>query len=94
VKQLIYMKERSYVPKSIQYGYDNESLAIDSYSQSQEVNIKKSGLRISQEYPFIGCSSDGITYKEDTNTLKNVIEIKCPYRILRLMNLKIVKIST
>jgi len=79
VKQLVYQQEKKNVPKAIQYGLDNESVAIDLYSQTENKKINKSGLRISSIYPFLGCSPDGLIFDSSSMDIDSVIEVKCPY---------------
>ncbi|KAI5638822.1 yqaJ-like viral recombinase domain-containing protein [Phthorimaea operculella] len=65
--------------KSIRYGKENESVAIENLNEVLNCNedntfngIKKCGLFIDQEFPFLAASPDGILNDE-------IIEIKCPY---------------
>ena len=80
VKELIYKTEKRFIPKPIQYGKDNEPTAIASYSLSQDVFIYKSGLRISFDNPFLGCSPDGVIL-DDNLDIRKIIEVKCPYTL-------------
>jgi len=80
VKQMIYKNnQKKFIPKPIQYGLDNEFNALELYSQSQNCEVTRSGLRISNTHPFIGCSPDGLIFNYDENIISNAIEIKCPY---------------
>ena len=80
-KELIYSTGGRFISKPLQYGIENESIARDAYADHTETEVSKSGLRISHQFPFLGCSPDGIiTYCDNNNTeSKKLLEIKCPY---------------
>lgn len=58
--------------KYVQHGKDCEPKAIALYA-STGVDVKKCGMFLSQSYPFLGASPDGLI-GDDT-----VLEVKCPY---------------
>lgn len=67
---------------ALQWGRKKESTARDLYVRvarriHKKAKIEEQGLYIMQEYPFIGCSVDGIFLCQCHN--KKLIEIKCPY---------------
>lgn len=58
--------------KSIQYGQTCEHLARDQLENMLQKPIKRCGLFIDPDLPFLGASPDGLVGEE-------IVEIKCPY---------------
>lgn len=56
-----------------------EKIALQKYVEEKDENLISHGLVISQEFPFIGASPDGIIVDKDTGEWKGVFEVKCPY---------------
>lgn len=65
------------VPKgpAIQYGINNEQAALTEYTKVTKNKVFASGLRIHPQYPYLGCSPDGLIGSE------GIVEVKCPYSI-------------
>ncbi|XP_052809849.1 uncharacterized protein LOC128238216 [Mya arenaria] len=68
--------------KPLQYGRKKESQARRDYTQHHmkqcgRVNVEKTGLMISQDFPFLGASVDGLVRCDKCGL--GVLEIKCPY---------------
>lgn len=60
VNEILYWKPtRGKVLEALDYGKDNESLAIHDLSEHLKVEITKSGFIIDDEIPFLGASPDG-----------------------------------
>lgn len=57
---------------AMQYGRDNEPKAIERLETDKGVNVKKCGLFVDREYPYLAATPDGLV-GEDT-----VVEVKCP----------------
>lgn len=73
--------------KSLQYGKDNEDKAFQQYSSEicdAETVVSKSGFWVNPKNPEFGCSPDGLILQTSTNTLKGVVEIKCPAKLANL----------
>ena len=51
---------------------------MEKYCNLNDVPINRSGFRISSDFPFLGCSPDGVLFDQHENIIK-IIEIKCPY---------------
>ncbi|CAG9770188.1 unnamed protein product [Ceutorhynchus assimilis] len=57
------------------YGQDNEPNAIKDFEQMTGKIVKKSGLIIHKDHPFLAASPDGLIVKENA-----LVEVKCPYK--------------
>lgn len=55
-----------------EYGITREPLAVQAIEEQMSITIKKSGLLIDKEFPFLAASPDGLI--EDDG----MVEIKCP----------------
>ena len=69
------------LPPSLRWGKENEPVAIKRYSQTQEGanrNIYSTGLIVNPNYPWLGCSPDGILVSKE-GFVEGCIEVKCPY---------------
>ncbi|KAG0417891.1 hypothetical protein HPB47_005279, partial [Ixodes persulcatus] len=64
--------ERRKRPPLRLYGRDNEPKAIERLETDKGVNVKKCGLFVDREYPYLAATPDGLV-GEDT-----VVEVKCP----------------
>ena len=58
---------------SLQHGKKYEELAVSKYMTDFGQEVKKCGIVVCEEYPFLSCSADGII---DRSLL---LEVKCPY---------------
>ena len=73
------------LPAPLKWGREKENVAREMYfrllrRQHRCLAVKESGLLISEEYPVLGCSVDGIcTCKCIPPHPPKIIEIKCPY---------------
>eukprot|EP00112_Aurelia_sp_Birch-Aquarium-sp1_P004784 Seg1542.8 transcript_id=Seg1542.8/GoldUCD/mRNA.D3Y31 product="U3 small nucleolar RNA-associated protein 21" protein_id=Seg1542.8/GoldUCD/D3Y31 len=65
------------MPVALRWGIDNEAVAIAKYEAYSGVIIKKCGLVISPEWPWLGCSPDGLIM--ENSSLFGCVEVKCPY---------------
>ena len=63
----------NHVP-AIRHGQTYESVAVAKFSEVTGKKVRKSGLCIDPDLPFLGASPDGFIEGEDA-----VIEVKCPY---------------
>lgn len=59
--------------RAVVHGKIHEPIAISQYEVKYELTVRRCGLFISYEFPFLAASPDGLL-GEDT-----VIEVKCPY---------------
>lgn len=69
---------------ALEWGLKKEKVACDLYTRAnrsvhKRVVVEKRGLYIMSDYPFIGCSVDGIFTCRCHG--KKIIEIKCPYSL-------------
>ncbi|XP_063384478.1 uncharacterized protein LOC134670606 [Cydia fagiglandana] len=67
------MNPRAIHTRAITHGKIHESTAIAKYEEYFGLKVEKSGLHISEEFPFLAASPDGLLGDE------TVIEVKCPY---------------
>lgn len=70
IKSIIYQELNV---ESVQYGTKYEDVARKSIESELNINIKRCGLFIDSEIPFLRASPDGLI--EDDG----IVEIKCPY---------------
>ena len=73
---------------AIQYGIDNEQLALEKYVSHQnthghpDLTVSASGFIIDTSHPFLGASPDGAVYDPvDRQKPFGFLEIKCPYSV-------------
>lgn len=71
VKAITYPQELNV--ESVQHGRKYEDVARESIESALNINIKRCGLFIDSEIPFLGASPDGLI-KDD-----GIVEIKCPF---------------
>ena len=57
----------------MRYGKEKEIVAIQQYEHAHNVTVDGSGLLISDRYPYLGASPDGLIGDD------LVVEVKCPY---------------
>ena len=67
---------------AIEWGKKREKVALSAYlkemnNDGKKVSVSESGLLISEEYPFLGASPDGVVRQ---NGEIGLVEIKCPYK--------------
>ncbi|XP_061190156.1 uncharacterized protein LOC133198019 [Saccostrea echinata] len=73
------------LPAPLKWGREKENVARDMYfrlrrRQHRCLRVKENGLLISEEFPVLGCSVDGIcTCKCIPPHPPKIVEIKCPY---------------
>ena len=72
-------KTKSTSSKALVYGKMMESVARDAYTNYTRNTVIQHGLVISDKYPFLGCSPDGIIINKANKKWMGLIEIKCPY---------------
>ena len=77
VKSLIDPKAIDFIP-SVRYGTRNEQRAITKYFELTKNIVKKAGLHVHKQFPFLAGSPDGLVNKD------GIIEVKCPYSIRNL----------
>lgn len=65
-------EDSDYVSDAMQWGIDNEQLAIDRYESETFNTCRKVGFCMSDKYPFLGFSPDRLV--GDTGA----VEVKCP----------------
>ena len=58
---------------SLDHGRKYEDLAISAYISITDHDVKKCGIVVSSEKPFLACSPDGVISKS------YVVEVKCPF---------------
>ena len=75
LRKYFWFKEKS-TAFYIQYGIEEEHYAIQAYSKSANISIRKSGLWVNKNYPHLGASPDGLVYDSQENLL-GIIEVKC-----------------
>lgn len=71
VKSIIYPQVLNV--KAMKYGMDYEDIARKSFESTLIIEIKRCGLFIDSDIPFIGASPDGLINDD------GIVEIKCPY---------------
>jgi putative phage-type endonuclease len=59
---------------AIVHGKSNEKVALQAFEKKMNIEVKKCGLFVNPNFPFLAASPDG--YSEIDNKL---VEIKCPY---------------
>ena len=85
---------------AIQWGVKNEALAIQIYSQHQQIHSRgrltvcKVGFQVSRSHPFLGVSPDGGVYDPSCDQPYVSVEVKCPYSILTIHQLKFAPIAS
>ena len=64
--------------KSVVYGKTNEDNGFQQYvrESTRSETVTKTGFWVNPKYPQLGCSPDGLIFENDS--LKGVLEIKCP----------------
>ena len=65
---------------ALQWGIDNEKVALMQYQKQYKGDIKvvDFGLFINPEWPWLGCSPDGIIFDNENKPI-GCVEVKCPY---------------
>lgn len=70
---------------AIKWGMDHEKDARDEYIEWKTetsgciVTVEQTGLLVKRDFPFLGCSPDGIV--TEGNLTPYLLEIKCPYTL-------------
>ena len=83
VRQLMgYASAPSSLPQ-LQWGIENEPLALESYIQymGHKITVKPSGLTLMPSHSYLGASADGIIAHADRPSNPGVLEIKCPFSV-------------
>ena len=71
-----FIQRDDFVSDDMQFGIDNESIAIDKYEQMTGMKFQRGGVIISDAHPDIHIASpDG--YNDDNPAHKIVLEVKC-----------------
>ena len=80
------IRQRRFSSEAIQYGIDNEPVALGEYVSYQQshghpsLSVAPSGFFVSHIHPFLGATPDGAVY--DPSDIANpfgFLEIKCPF---------------
>jgi hypothetical protein len=66
------------VSPAISWGIQHESDAINMLESIKKVHVEPCGICISEQYPFLGASPDGIVHGEDSGA--KLVEVKCPFK--------------
>ena len=82
-KRIIYGKNKC--TAAMRYGNENENRAREDYlsnlrSTSPNAVVKKTGLHIPHQHPWLGASPDGLVTDPSSNNPEGLLEIKCPFR--------------
>lgn len=82
VKGICYPHTQKFNTKATSWGCEHEASACDEYSENMNImhtnlKVRKSGLVINPNYPYIGASPDGVVSCECCG--EGTVEIKCPY---------------
>ncbi|KAK4879660.1 hypothetical protein RN001_007806 [Aquatica leii] len=72
IKELFY-RNSNLKTKAIQYGIENEKVAIKKFETLSNVKVRDCGFFVCPNFCFLGASPDGI------NDNNKVIEVKCLY---------------
>ena len=66
------------VPLAMKWGIEHENDAVNQYVAIHPLlTVKKCGFIINPQWPWLGCSPDGIVFENDIAV--GCIEVKCPY---------------
>lgn len=71
VKRILYRDNVS--TKAMEYGKANESAVVKIYEREKSVQVKRCGLFVDTQHPFLCTSPDGLIGEE------GLLEIKCPF---------------
>lgn len=66
-------QHKAITSSAIKHGRKYEPVARDAYCRDKNVSVAESGIVVSMDVPYIGCSPDGLV------GAGGIIEIKCPY---------------
>ena len=81
------IKDRKFYSLATDWGKQQEPVAFDAYVEFQKKSghqglfACQSGFMISESYPFLGASPDGVIYDPSVTNPFGLLEIKCPYAI-------------
>ena len=75
-KSNAYFYGASFSNANTKYGLENEPFAREAYKNLMSVEVVECGLVVSKTNPWLGCTPDGIVFKD--GKLFKLIEIKCP----------------
>ena len=83
IKLICYPGAHRFSNAATKWGISNESKAREAYQfsiadQRLNLSVADSGLHISENWPFLGASPDGLVFCEYCG--KGLCEIKCPYK--------------
>ena len=79
------LQQKQFSSPAVQWGKENESAACREYVTFQHMNghpdlvFTQSGFFISEEYPFLGATPDGLIYDPSSSQPFGFLEIKCPF---------------
>lgn len=84
IKQICYPEKYVFSNSAVNYGWDNESTALNRYFKKMakihdNLTIKTVGLIINNAFPHIGASPDAIVHCDCCG--KGSVEVKCPYTL-------------
>lgn len=80
VAEMLYPKDVK--TAATRYGRDNESLAAEKYQKVHGTNVKKVGLIVSEQQPWLCASLDGVVF--ENGTISKIVEFKCPSSCAKL----------
>ena len=91
VARILFSSNKTQNVEAMKWGVDNEKNAFKSFYASEiekhtEFKTEKAGLFISKQRPYIAASPDGLLLCKCHG--KSTIEIKCPYKIRYIKNIK------
>ena len=82
VKKIMQYNKRELTVPAVVWGRNQEEKALASYSDSMKEHlnftVKRTGLTVSEEYPFLAASPDALLSCDCCGT--GVVEIKCPFK--------------
>ena len=71
VRQILYPKDIQ--SKALEYGIQNERVALEELEAQIGLKTRKSGLYVSMEHPFLAFSPDGVIDGS------RIVAVKCPF---------------
>lgn len=79
---VIMQYNKKVITEAMKYGKENESLAFKEFERCMKTThinfiLKKTGLHINSQFPYIGASPDGISVCDCHG--EGLLEIKCPF---------------
>lgn len=69
------ISDNQFSNKAIRHGLQYEQAATEKFSNMLNLEVTKTGLHVSPQFPFLGATPDGLVGNDA------ILEIKCPYTI-------------